>query len=417
MNKKRIQINSPELINIAKFGLYIPALIVFIVIIILRPIFLIRIGKLLSSRLGHFAANTELYLCEKFSGRSTKRRFCFDFFYYQAEICNQQLNKMWKRKIFIFPRVFSSILVRIEKLFNLLSKFFPLLNTHIVEPVNSDRDIYGLLNETPINLEFTNEELKKGSEELIKFGIPEDSKIVLLCVRDNAYLKSIDEKRDWSYHNYRNANIDNFKLASEELANMGYYVLRMGAKVNSAFESENPKVIDYANNSMRSDFMDIYLASICTFVISTGLGSDAPAAACFRKPVAYVNYCPVIGIFTFLSNSIAITKHHFSLINNKELTFKEIVSSNVLSCFKSSCYEDNGVILKENTPEEIRDVAIEMANKLSGSWNAITVDRDLQSKFWDLFPSKKKINGQIHHGKINMTFGSNFLRDNKWWLE
>jgi putative glycosyltransferase (TIGR04372 family) len=411
------KIDSSHLKNLVKACLYVPAFIIFLLLTILRPLILIRIGKLLSSRLGHFAANTELYLCEKLSGRSTHRRFCFDFFYYQDQICNQQLNTMWKRKLVILPRGLSLILVRVERLLNFFTRIFPSYKVHIVEPYNSDRDIYGLLDEVPMNLEFTNEELKKGREELIKFGIPENSKIVLLCVRDNAYLDSIDEKKNWSYHNYRNADISNFKIASEELANMGFYIFRMGAKVQKKFESDNPRVIDYANNGMRSDFMDIYLASICSFVISTGLGGDAPAAACFRKPVVYVNYCAIMNIFSFQSNSIAITKHHFSSNKKKELTFKEIISSNVLSCANSNCYEENGVTLIENTPEEIRDVAIEMAKRLLGRWNSKKIDKELQARFWEIFPNKQLINGKIHHGKINLTFGSKFLRDNAWWLE
>jgi len=198
---------------------------------------------------------------------------------------------------------------------------------------------------------------------------------------------------------------------------MGYYVIRMGVSVNKSLDSNNPKVIDYAFNGMRSEFMDIYLASICDFVISTGNGGDALAVTCFRKPSVFVNYCPILDFFTPKSNSLSITKHHISIENNKELSFKEIISNNVGSCQHSECFEQNGVILTENTPEEIRDVAIEMANRLSGSWNSMKIDTELQSRFWDIFPNQQLVNGKIHHGKINLTFGSKFLRDNAWWVE
>ena len=403
---------------------YLPALLIIILVLLIRPIILIRLGRLDSSRLGHFAANTELYLCEKYSGISTKRRLSLDLFYFKERICNKQLYTMWARNIVIMPRYFSFFFIRVEHLITSFSYFFPLFKSHIVKPSLADRDIHGLLSKTPINLKFTKDEIKKGCAELKKIGIPEEAKIVLLCVRDSAYLDNIHKssdptlsKMDWTYHNYRDCNIDNFVLVSEQLAEMGYYVLRMGVVVKKPLESNNPMVIDYANNDMRTDFMDIYLASICEFVISTGNGGDCPAVACFRKPCVYVNYCPILYLFTFISNSLAITKHHISTINNKELTFKEIISNNVGACQQSECFEQNGVVLIENTPEEICDVAMEMVEKLTDSWTPMSIDSMLQSTFWDIFPNTKPINGVVLHGEIRMTYGSNFLRKNTWWLE
>ena len=46
--------------------LYFPALLFLLFNVLARLVILIRIGELISSRMGHFAANTELYLCEKY---------------------------------------------------------------------------------------------------------------------------------------------------------------------------------------------------------------------------------------------------------------------------------------------------------------------------------------------------------------
>ena len=400
--------------------LYFPALLLIILVFLIRPIIFIRIGNLVSSRLGHFSGNTELYLCEKYADINTKRGLSFDlFFYNQNRICNEQLATMLARNsnIVIMPRYLSVFFVRAEHLIKIFSYFFPLLKSHIVKTSSSDRDIHDLLNKTPINLKFTKDELKKGCAELIKMGIPEEAKIVLLYVRDSAYLDSIDKTNYYIYHNFRDSNIDNFVQVSEQLAEMGYYVLRMGVVVKKALESNNPMVIDYANNGMRTDFMDIYLSSICEFIISTGTGGDGPAIMCFRKPCVYVNYCPILYFPTFATNSLAITKHHISIKNNKELTLKEIISNNVGACLQSECYEQNGVILVENTPEEICDVAIEMVKKLTGSWEPKSIDSMLQSRFWDIFPNTQPTNGVILHGEIRMTHGSDFLRNNTWWLK
>ena len=235
-------------------------------------------------------------------------------------------------------------------------------------------------------------------------------------VRDSEYLDNFNNTIE-STHSYRNCNIDNFVLVSEELASRGYFVIRLGVLVKSPLKTNNPMIIDYAFKGIRTDFMDVYLASICDFILTTGSGGDALAVNCFRKPVVYVNLCPILDFPTFLSNAIAITKHHIDIENSKELTFKEIISNNAGACLQSDCYKENGVMLIENTPEEICDVALEMVNKLTGSWKQASIDSTLQSKFWDIFPNTKPIKGEIIHGEIKMIYGSNFLRNNSWWLK
>ena len=41
-------------------------------------------------------------------------------------------------------------------------------------------------------------------------------------VRDSAYLKHRHPEKNWSYHNYRNYEIDNFYEAAEALTKRGY---------------------------------------------------------------------------------------------------------------------------------------------------------------------------------------------------
>ena len=62
---------------------------------IISPIILIRTGATSGSRIGHFAANLELYLCEKDHNLHPKRTF--DIFFHPMRICNYQLKKMWDR--------------------------------------------------------------------------------------------------------------------------------------------------------------------------------------------------------------------------------------------------------------------------------------------------------------------------------
>src|SRR5579864_1072460 len=79
------------------------------IIIIVFPIIKIRLIRLFSYRVGHYALNTELLLCAKDSNLFNEKKRSFFWFYTPPNepICNEQLHKMWKRKIFILP--FSSL--------------------------------------------------------------------------------------------------------------------------------------------------------------------------------------------------------------------------------------------------------------------------------------------------------------------
>ena len=250
-------------------------------------------------------------------------------------------------------------------------------------------------------------------------GIPKDAKIVLLIVRDDAYLDKAYPDSDWSYQNYRDCSIDRFRMVSEELAYNGFYVIRFGAHVNRPLEVDHPHVIDYAFNKMRNDFMDIYLSSICNFVISTSSGAEIAASYCFRKPIVFANCPHTEYLHTYLDKSLYLTKHHYSEEEKRNLKLSEIFSREVGICLSTPCYEDKGIKLVENTPSEIRDVVMEMAYRLNGSWKEEGDDEELQNRFWSIFPVdaiSPDYNKRLH-GKIRGHYSAKFLRDNREWLE
>src|SRR4051812_7600254 len=94
-------------------ALWVPAAVGVLVIRILRPFVVIRIGSLYSERLGHFALNTELYLCERDAGINQHGRRCIDLFYHRARVANTQLDAMWRRLLHIWP---ARLLHRVEQL-------------------------------------------------------------------------------------------------------------------------------------------------------------------------------------------------------------------------------------------------------------------------------------------------------------
>lgn len=396
-----------------KLPLFVLAVPAVIVMRLIRPWFLIRLGDMVSSRIGHFAGNTELYLCERDAGINVPNKRYVDLFYMSYRpICNEQLAIMWKRVLRVWP---SWILSPIS----IVNRLIPGGAVHeIGDNSKHDRDVHNLWDRFPPHLVFTPEEDARGAAGLSAMGIPQGTQFVCLIVRDSAYLDAHLPSSDWSYHNYRDCDIQNFILAAEELADRGFFVIRMGAKVRTAMKTNHPNVIDYASNGMRSDFMDIYLGAKCEFCISVSTGFDA-VPLIFRRPIVYVNHVPLSYLITFRTQVLAITKHHWAAAENRELVLSEIFNCGVWCCVRTSDYTSKGVELIENIPEEIRDVVIEMVERLNGTWQPHNDDEALQRRFWDIYPTGAGDvyhKGRPLHGEIRSRFGAHFLRNNRDWL-
>ena len=78
--------------------------------------------------------------------------------------------------------------------------------------------------------------------------------------------------------------------------------------------------------------MVIYLSYKCDFVISTGVGIDDVVGWCFRKPVVYVNCCPIGRLSTFVPQALMLTKHHILEKEKREIKLSEIFSKGVGFC-------------------------------------------------------------------------------------
>jgi putative glycosyltransferase (TIGR04372 family) len=391
---------------VPKLPLYVLAIPVVVVIRVIRPWYLVRFGGLVSSRIGHFAANTELYLCERDAGINVPKQRYLDIFYIAKPISNEQLAKMWRGVLMVWPAWILAPIVRLNRL-------LPGAAVHEIGSTHG-RDLHNLYDRFPPHVKFTQEEEALGEAGMRDIGVPKGALYVCINVRDSAYLAG----QGWAYHNYRDSDIQNYVLAAEELAARGLFVIRMGAKVHSSMKSNHPRVIDYATNGMRSDFMDIYLGAKCFFAISTGTGWDA-IPEIFRRPIAYVNFGPFGYLCGYRNNVISITKHHFSLSKNRELSLSEIFTEGVGFCMQTSDYESKGVQLIDNTPEEIRDAAVEMVERLNGTWQPHEDDEALQKRFWEIFPTDAvdAYEGKPLHGEIRARFGASFLRNNRSWLQ
>lgn len=384
--------------------LFIPALPIVLIIRLLRPWVVIRFKEIFSGRIGHFLANTEVYLSEIEAGINAPPRRFIDIWYYNSPVCNVQVKRMWDRQLLVWPAL---IAVPIDR----LNRLVPGGGAHTIPwRVNQDRDIYSVLESVSPHLFFSMEEEQQGQEKLGTMSVAVGAPFVCFHARDSAYMQATYPNFDASYHNYRDSNIHNYVLAAEELTRRGYYTMRMGAVVQEALHVSHPQIIDYAAGNHRTDFMDIYLGAKCHFFISSGTGIDA-VPMIFRRPIVLVNQVPLEYVPSWFPYSLVIFKKHWLYREERFMTFREIIESGVGRFVLTEQYQEYGIELIENTPEEIAALVVEMDERLKRTWPTTEEDEVLQRRFWSIFPRSEL------HGKIVTRVGTEFLRQYGNWLD
>ena len=380
--------------------MYILMAIPFIIILrLIKPLLFICFGPVRSDVIGHFAFNTELFLCECDNGLWYGKRTLKLFYFKTLDVPNQQLKTMWQRAMII-----TSFAARLQE----ANDFLPGGQDHTIKMPSSDRDLNNVLSARDPHISFTGEEEERGRQSLRELGIDDTDRFVCFLARDSAYKREMQPRPSssgWDYHNYRDSDIKNYVDAVEALTKYDRYAIRLGAAVKETLEMNNPKIIDYATNGMRSDFLDIYLSGNCEFYIGDSCGI-AQVVEVFRRPVALANYVPLEFIRTWNSQDIFIPKKHWLMEEKRFMTFREIFDSGAGRFLKTHQYEEMGIELIENTPHEIRDLALEMYGRIAGTWESTEEDENLQEKFWTVFPKSEL------HGRIQSKIGTAFLKEN-----
>ena len=398
---------------LSKFLLAIPAALCVLVIRIIRPFVVIRLGKIMIWRLG-CTYQVDWYLSQ--CSRGMYGNGYFDIFYFVTHkgiICNQQLLKMWERTLRVFPfREFAAMVDRIQRLLpGYEPHIIPLITTYQLQKEfinNTNDDLECILTCKEPNICFTREEERLGAKALREMGIPEGNPFVCFHARDSAFLDSLHPEETWNYHDYRDSNIHHYVLSVEKLIEQGFYAVRMGAVVKEKLIIDHPAIIDYAANGTRTDFLDVYLSAKCKFFI----GSDAGITTMpefFRRPAVYVNWTLISRISPWVLNGLFIFKKFYLRQKNRFLTFAEAMDLEFGEVGTKEYLNQKGIELIENTPEEIMGAVNEMEQRLRGRWRTTQEDEELQQRFWALHgPNKIKA--------PDVRVGTAFLRQNQHLL-
>ena len=354
-----------------------------------RPIVLIRIGTLFSTRIGHFVPDGAEQVA-RLQQQSTKT---VDLFWL-GKTCNSQWERMIRRALPVYGWV---------KYVDRWNTVLPGGSAHErPSSYTGSRDVEGLYPRHDVKIPFLPEETAEALTWLRSKGWKDGEPFVCLLVRDDEYLaqESLHGNgnprayEDWSYHDYRNSDIDTYVPAIQWLVAQGVWVIRMGKLMAKPLPTGMDHVIDYAFDPDKSDLLDIWLFANCDGCISTGTGPDIVAGV-YGTPILFVNFLPLAYFWSY-ARTLTVPKNLLWTKSRQPLSILEHLSNSFL--FQDQ-YKDLGIDIVDLTPEEITGAFREFWGRCIGTWQENLLDDQRQEKLWDTITASSAC--QEHHGWLH----------------
>ena len=373
--------------------LYLPfSSLTFLIIIFLSPFYKIRLGTVDFGRMG------ETYPLDwHISEKQNNVELFFDIFFVSNSTgnLNKTLYNLFKKKIYLSQSYyFWNITFNLLKFFDFSQLLIPIygINYSYLEIKNKDFNknslkidfrIKSILKNKKPNLIFSKNQIDYGSKFMKEIN-KENLRVVCISGRDSGYLNKYISQRDWSYHDYRNMNFDNYKKTVEYLTQNNFFVIKMGNIVEDNFIYNHKNYFDYSRSDLISHFLDIFIPSISYFNICADSGISC-VPEYFRKPIVYVNKCYIHLIHKWCLEGSFIYKKFYSKKLNRYLKFNEIIKLDFGGNHNLDFFSKNSIILEENTQDEIFLSVNEIILRLENKWVEKDIELKLKNDFWASF--------------------------------
>jgi putative glycosyltransferase (TIGR04372 family) len=356
------------------------------------------VGTIFTNRIGHLSYNTQVFL-----------RICKDEGYnflialIPNRSCNQTFLELYLRHFSVyFDNIFWHRLLNeacIRK-----SKYW--------KDMNMMRDVVYPLQTLPskkVDLQWTSAEEQKGQALLKTLGI--DSWYVCMHARDAEFLNTENPNYDWSYHDFRDADINSYHLAIRYVVEQGgkVVIVRMGDPSKNPLKLDMIGVIDYSISPDRTDFGDVYLMSKCKFFLggATGL-TEIPRV--FGVPCVVANWTHIELMTCMYDKDIFIPKRVWHNDTGRYLSLSEIMVNGIGRYIKTDMYKNAGVDLEDNTAEAILDVVKEMNEKLDHRFEWQGEDPDNLNRWYAIMNNDKYLSYKAY-GCISQVWLRTHLRE------
>lgn len=382
-----------------------------LVLSILQCFVPIKFKSIYSENIGHFIFDG----AEEIYNYKTKKNREKIFFYFSNP--HTVANKFWaqilKRQLPI-SNFFGQYIGKWTKII-FRDKFLHASGSSVITRKNSRflKDVYQF---DSLGIKFELDENNLGKNWLRSYGWREGEPYLCLLVRDSSFDVYNNKFKKYETLNYRNSSIEKFESSVSWLCGENIWVIRMGRISKKPMRINHSKFIDYSFCNDQSDFLDIWLFSNSSGIISTSSGPDA-LACIFDVPLLLVDFLPLMGMFSF-TRGVTVPKRLVHQESNKYLNLNSTLDISFTERHLPNYFlnaDDYDFILKkvevnELNEEDILEAVKEFWSRIKGNWNMNESDSNLQNKFWYLFKNHKYFS--INHNYINpeAAIGSDWLR-------
>lgn len=235
--------------------------------------------------------------------------------------------------------------------------------------------VYREWGDRPALLALRKEDVARGTSELERLGLPQGARFVCVHSREGGYSPS-----DEHWHEFRNSHIETYLEAVRLLRERGVYTVRMG---DPSMRRLPPieGMVDYAHSDARADWMDVFLCGRCEFFLGNSSGLFFVSKA-FGRPVALANMAPLSSVLaTGGSTDLGIPKLLRNRATGELMKFQEIFDSPIANFRFAEQFARQGLDVVDNSSEEIRDLALEMLDRLERRMTYSQSDEDAQTRF------------------------------------
>jgi putative glycosyltransferase (TIGR04372 family) len=228
---------------------------------------------------------------------------------------------------------------------------------------------------TPCNLEFSGQEAELGAAAVADMGV--SGEFATIHSRDDLYHGTTEQQR--------NIPLSSFRSACKGLVDSGVTPIRMGIGQPS-LEPCTPisGLVNYSEEK-QSQFLDSWLIANAKFHLGSNSGLFY-VAYWFDTPVAIVNYACFLESTPFRACDLYLPQKIWSVEKKRLLTFREIADNDIgLFRWSQQRFHECGLEPIMSSDEEVSDLAIEMNQRIDGTFEETTEDINLQARFRSLF--------------------------------
>ncbi len=233
-----------------------------------------------------------------------------------------------------------------------------------------------------INCRLSDVDIAYSQKYLKNIGVDYSKKFICLHLRDH-----ISDSDGYN----RSCSIEQYERGVKYIESQGFLVIKIGAESEAKCRLSN--IIDLSFDEV-PHVVQIYLISICEFVISYQTGFIQLLSYMFDKPLLMLNVVDPILSYTIKENSLFILKTLYDKNTMKEVGFNEITSGRITK-LKKNHYFDELYYYEDNTPSEILLSIKEMINFIDNGFkkndDQLFLRRHLQEKNTNILKDKKDV--------------------------